>query len=812
MDDEKPNREQHVDMKINIDGLSETDIYRNIFETVFDFTFIKDLQGRYMMVNRALAEHVGRPREEIIGLCDAELFVDDDENPMRIENEDARVLAGERFEDRRIRHIGGNLHCYHIIKVPLFDDENRIRGLCGVVRDITGQEMLADELNTLTAHLKGVTDNLPGLAFSYLYHPDNTRTALYLSPGLENLVGDTAGAALRKDPAVWDSMVHPDDLAGLASSVRDKGDNHRSIDAEFRLRDTQGDYRWVHSLSRGVEQGNGDLLWHGILLDVDDRKRMQTEFEETSERQRSLAEGLPGAIYSYVSDSQDRCTVLFYSPGLAELVGPENMTRVLQQDEFLDLLLHPDDLGRQTEMKITGEPGRLIHDHEYRLHTDAGTYRWVHSRASGQAIGNGSTMWHGFLLDIDDRKRTEEQLRLASDRLRIYSSSLEETNRTLNEVKAQAEAASLAKSQFLANMSHEIRTPLTGVIGLAEILAERIQDSENADILKVIQKNSDFLLQIINDILDVSKIEAGRLPVHTGSFNPEQELREVAELMSVPAEQKGLELLLTIKPGLPESFSGDSTRLRQILINLLGNAIKFTDRGQVTLGAEYNGGDEPELCVEVLDTGIGVDTNRIEDLFEAFKQGDGSSSRSFEGTGLGLTISKSLAELMGGRIEVAGRPEGGSRFRLCLPGAPPEEAPEDRTESLPAPGTLNAHVLLAEDNVTNQIIVQSILEARGCTLAIAANGAEAIELEAAARSTGQPFDAILMDIQMPVMDGLSATRALREAGCDLPIIALTAHAFDSDRRRSLDAGCNDHCNKPINTDLLIGMLARHIKE
>ncbi len=942
MSKNRSKRDVVSDPALPAEMLSEPDLFRLIFDTAFDFLFAKDTNGRYTMLNQGLADYFERPKEEVIGLTDTDLF--EDSSSHRIEEEDARVLAGERVEEKRHRRYAGQDRYYHVIKVPLRNAEGEIHGICGIARDLTRELELTDklrlsserysnlaeqipgavfsyirhldgsrstiylspsyenivgkenlnrlnsgeldfidlikaedrqalkipppeepdsprfvvteyrvrnedgkyrwmesrsrgelqgngdilwhgllvdiqdrkkleaELTTLTTQLQGITDSLPGLAFSSVRRPDRTRSSCYYSPGLESLIGAEKGRQVRANPDHLDTLIHPDDFHLYPITIQEADENLLSFSMEYRLRKASGDYRWVHELSRGVRREDGGIVWNGILLDVDNRKRIQAELDETSERLSSLVDGLPGVVYSFISDVKDRRTVLYHSPGLEELVGPKSLTRILQSDEFLNLLLHPDDRGHQAVLLSPREPGRLFFDHEFRLSTDSGDYRWVHSRASGTSLGSGNTLWHGILLNIDSRKRAEEQLHLASEDLRINSLSLEQVNRSLNEAKAQAEAAASAKGLFLANMSHEIRTPLTGVIGLTEILAGRVQDPESMELLKLIQKNGEFLLKIINDILDLSKIEAGHLSLQTGSFDPDHELREAASLMSLSAQQKGLELRLEISENLPDSFTGDATRLRQILVNLLSNAIKFTNAGTVILRARIIDEPDSEFCVEVLDTGIGIDMNRIQELFNAFVQGDDSISRTFEGTGLGLTISKSLAELMGGRLEAATRSGGGSCFRLLLPANRLRAEPQTGGEGRPAPPDIEARVLLAEDNPTIQVIVQAILEKHGYRLDIVTNGAEAIELEAAARKDGDPYDAILMDIQMPVMDGLTATRTLRKAGSRLPIIALTAHAFDSDRQRFLDAGCDDHCSKPIDSEILLTMLARHILE
>ena len=919
------------------------DLHRALFDSAADAIFVKSPDGRYVMVNPAMAALFDRSTEEMPGLTDGDLF--DDTFNVVIDQEDARVLAGEHVEEERSRIIAGKTRWFRVLKVPMRGEGGDITGICGVAREVTENHRLMAELQDFSDRYQAVVAQVPGVIFSYIRHPDDSRTSLYRSPGLEGLLGPVTGGGVRRNEIDFRDLIHPDDLEKVLEMHEEPETGHLINDLEYRVRDDSGQYRWVHGKARGIPQpdgsvnwngllldidnrehirtelsqvssrlqaladnlpgaafsylrrpdgtrslrylssgavrilgegltqrleenfdqfndlvhrddrwiiageatrgpgerlsydveyrlrnedglyrwvnarargtrlANGESLWHGILLDIDGRKRMEAELRETTDRLRSLADGLPGIVYSYIADAEDRRTVLYHSQGLESLVGPENALRILQDDDFFDSLIHRDDREGWLPVPCEEDPERLMVDHEHRLLTDTGGYRWGHTLAYGYPLGAGAVLWHGILLDIEDRKRAEENLRAANAQLRIYSTSLEASNRSLAEAKADAEAAARAKGQFLANMSHEIRTPLTAVLGFADILAGRLDTEENTEAIEVIRSNGRFLLTIINDILDLAKIEAGRLDVARFEFDPARELRDVAELMRPRAEEKGLELHVTFDATLPSTMRGDPTKLRQILINLIGNAIKFTEAGEVAMHA-CNGNTESTLCVEVTDTGVGIDGDEVHKLFEAFVQAENHDSRAYGGTGLGLAISKHLTEMLGGRIEAESREGGGSLFRVLLPiDERPEPARRLPPESAPAvaPDRLEARVLLAEDNRTNQRIVESILGQVGCQVELAADGRAAIEMVAAAGKAGRPFDAILMDIQMPVMDGLAATRALRESGCDLPIIALTAHAMDEDRQRCLDAGCDEHCAKPIDREELLGKLASRIR-
>ncbi|WP_413206585.1 ATP-binding protein [Rhodospirillum sp. A1_3_36] len=439
-------------------------------------------------------------------------------------------------------------------------------------------------------------------------------------------------------------------------------------------------------------------------------------------------------------------------------------------------------------------------------------------------VASGSYFQETPSFPIQELDETGREIVAMGDSLGRANEELIANREDLIRARDAAQTAARAKAEFLATMSHEIRTPMNAVIGMTGLLMESPLNERQTEYARTIQRSGEHLLGLINDILDFSRIDAGRLTLEERDFSLEHEIQSVVSLCGVPASAKRLPISVRLDPALAPGYRGDATRLRQILVNLVGNAVKFTDTGGVRIEAvpAWEKDNLHQLVIKVVDTGSGIPTGRLEDLFSAFQQLDGSATRRHGGTGLGLAISRRLARLMGGDIRVRSTPGEGSTFILEVPLAPLEhvpnlgieEGPTHQTEQPPPAPTRPLRILLAEDILENQILAQAILEKQGHSVTVADDGRQALEH---IHSSG-PFDVVLMDIQMPVMDGIETTKAIRDLPpgqvfpdgrpiASLPIIAFTADALPGDRERFLTAGMNEHLPKPLSIKRLRSLLA-----
>ncbi len=545
-----------------------------------------------------------------------------------------------------------------------------------------------------------------------------------------------------------------------------------------------------------------------VIEDVTDRVRAETALKASEERLNLAVRGGKLGFWDWYLDTGE----VIYNERWAEIIGvaPETIEHTY---ETWERRIHPEDkAGVLSRLADHIDGNAPYFQAEHRLSDGDGDWRWILGigRISETAPDGRPLRMTGVMLDISDRKAAELHL----------EATVRERTRALVEANQAAERASQAKTEFLARMSHEIRTPMNAILNMSELALLTDLDDEQRGYIQSVAHSGQHLLSVINDILDISKVEAGRLSFETIDFDLVTSLEAIIGSLSQQARKRGLYLDLVIKDDAAPTLRGDPFRLHQVLINLVGNAIKFTRKGGVTVRVSSrtpadpgSGRDRPvELAFSVEDTGVGIPDDSRDTVFEAFGQADSSTSRKFGGTGLGLTISRQIVEAMGGRIGFENREGGGTRFHFTVQMALGDpKASRDWLHPLAEQTPTRRHplrVLLAEDNGENVKVARSLIARLGHEMTVARNGAEALRELAAG-----DYDLVLMDIEMPEMDGIEATHRIRsgEAGernRDIRIIALTAHALSGYREKCLVAGMDDYISKPFSLKELFGILGR----
>ena len=539
-------------------------------------------------------------------------------------------------------------------------------------------------------------------------------------------------------------------------------------------------------------------------------------------RLRQIVSEVPGVVFQYRLDANGNGSFPFASDAIKDLYGV-TPDEVRESTDKLRRMVHPDDYHSFIDALNAAAKNLLPWRYEYRLCMPDGQIKWLLIRAVPEPGANNDIIFCGFVADITDIKAMESDLRNAIAehtrkdaeiaRYRDHLEQLvEERTADLELARADALRLAMAKSEFLAKMSHEIRTPLHGVLGMTHIALRATDEASKAhDALVKIQHSGKLLLGIINDILDFSKMETGMLKIEDVPVDLRVILDESVEMLQERAIGKGLDFHLALADNLPAECRSDALRLRQILLNLLSNAVKFTSSGSVSLEADL---DDDHLRFRITDTGIGISPEQLTSIFNPFEQGDNSTTRRFGGSGLGLAITDHLVRLMGGTISVDSTPDIGSCFTVRLPYRAVLVATEANAKAAQvnadAPRLLaGLRILVAEDVDINRFIMSEILAEVGAEASFAEDGQQAVD--AVRKNGAQAYDVVLMDIQMPVMNGLDATRAICQLAPDLPIIGQTAHALAEERAASLAAGMVDHITKPIDPDTLFAMILKHVR-
>jgi PAS domain S-box-containing protein len=771
-------------------------LVRVSLEESADAVILHDTDGRVVDLNAAATRHFGWPREVLIGKT-PEFFDKRGDRPL-VEHIYATLRSGQLcvFETEHTRRDGSVVPVE--VRMRAFVMDGREHHI-SFTYDITARKQAEAALREALERLEKVAARLPGFVYQYRRERDGRTRFPYASEGIRDLFGITPDEAYA-DPACVFAVVHPDDRAILESSARESLRDLIPWRVSFRLRLADGTVRWVAGNAIPERTPEGATIWHGFVLDITEQRRAEEALRLSDAALRSISQGV------VISDTDHR--VLSVNPAFTAMTGLTSEELVGQPCTVLLAAQAPDVVAALLAAEARGEEfSREVED----VRKDGTTY-WNDLTVTPVKDASGRvTHFVGVSRDISRRKQAEEALLAQRGQLEALVQS---RTAELAGARDAAEAASRAKTTFLANMSHELRTPMSGIMGMTDLALRRATDPVQAEYLAKSAQASRHLLAIINDILDLSRIEAGRLDLDPQDFDVRQLVEETLRMQEAAARAKGLAITVQIDPALPERLNADPLRLRQILLNYVGNAIKFSERGEirVRVGASAIDRDGMTLRMEVEDEGIGIPPEHQPHLFQPFMQADQSTTRVYGGTGLGLAISQRLAHALGGDVGCRSTPGQGSMFWMTarVTHASPADAPATVVEA-PDLARLRTfggrRILLADDQPVAQEVVRLLLEAAGLPTDVVANGAEAVERAA----TGN-YALVLMDVHMPVMDGLEATRAIRRLPqcAELPIVAMTAAVFDVDRERCIAAGMDAHLAKPVSPEDLWRVLLQFL--
>lgn len=762
-------------MALGLERLQRLDEMESFFSLSLDLMGIASADGRFLRLNQAWEETLGYKMEDLLHRNYLELVHPEDQDATRDAMADLAKGAAVQGFCNRYQTVDGRWRWLEWQTAP---------GKEGLVffaaKDVTDQRAAALALTQTTERLNDVV----ALTGTGVWEVDLLTGEVFWDKQTRNIhdVDETYVPSMEKALGFYPQSSLDVLEPAIAHSMR-TGD---PWELELPFVTATGRNIWVKALGRAILQDGQPVKLRGSFQDSTAVRTALDRARLAEQRLRAAIEALPDGFVLF--DRDDRLVVFnepykhLYSASAPAIFEGATFESILRYGA--ERGQYPEAVGREAEWLAQ----RMAHHHEaaQEMEQELPGNRWV--RIIERETPDGDRV--GFRVDITNLKRQQQ---------------------ALSRARLEAEKASIAKSQFLANMSHEIRTPMTGLIGMLDIMLDNDLPDDHRQRALQARTSANALLAILNDILDVSKLEAGDLKIERIPVSVRAILEDCLGLAAPRAKEKALRLQSFVDPSVPKWILSDPTRLRQIMLNLVTNAVKFTEVGHVTitLGRRFHQ-DQETLCIEVQDSGIGIPAAAQARLFDRFTQAEESTTRRFGGTGLGLAICKQLIDLMQGEISVESGEGKGTTFSvrlpleetaaICAPAPVSHAIPTDSGSQTPL------RVLLAEDVMVNRMVIQSLLGKRGHEVTVATNGLEAVEAV-----TQERFDVILMDIQMPEMDGYEATQAIRalpEPACDTPIVALTAHAMEGDREMCIRHGMDDYATKPIDVEQLVGAIER----
>lgn len=791
--------------------------------------------------NPAFEKLTGYTLEEALGREPGDLLRSGEHDEVFYEKMWQTILAGKVWHGEVInRRKDGSNYTEEMTITPMRDRTNRISHFVAIKQDVTMRKIIEAKITEGEARLRSILRALPGFVYRLKLMPDGNLHFVFLSEGFFTMTGVSVEQAISDVEQVF-SRVHPEDREWVIEDSIDKARQGLPWRAEFRFIGKNNNELWVEANDIPQRLPDGSVLITGHVNDISSKRELSIQLDLRASMQKLIADISARFVNTNSENIADAIEWMLQK--CATTMGVDRMCLVEKchngesfcvSYEWCADGVAPMGVGSETLLSSTTPwlveqllnqnwvsvcnlaslPDKAVNEKAYFETRGIRSYYAIPLFLDDQFFGfvDLECLTKELSLGADYRETLVILINTLCDALRQN-----QFEKNLIAAKRDAEQANLIKSQFVANMSHEIRTPLNGIIGLARLLASSNLDDQQKHYVEVMQSSGDILLALVNDILDLTKIGAGSLQLDPHPFSLQQTINQLKTAFELQAKNKSLEFKVDFDPSLERVIIGDENRIKQIFVNLISNAIKFTAEGFVSLSVRSKARKDDTIWVRfrVKDTGIGIDQSFQKKLFEEFEQGDASITRRFGGTGLGLAISRSLVNIMQGTISFSSELGIGTEFTVELPLALPREldAGETGSQSLTTFAEMQwpgMRVLLVEDNSVNQMVASRLLSSRGIDVSVAQNGLQALN-----SLRTREFDLILMDLQMPLMDGVTATRRIREGDCgksvaNIPIIAMTAHALVEDRERCIAAGMNDFISKPFSLDNLLVVLHRYL--
>jgi PAS domain S-box-containing protein len=742
---------------------------------------ITDVNGVITYANDKFCQISGYARSELLGRTHR-LFSSGVHHRSFFADMWATIQAGRVWHGEVCnRNKAGDVYWVNSTLVPLRDDSGNPTLYIAIRTDITERKQMESSIKAAEARLRRITNTVPGAVFQWQAEPDCDRFT-FVSPRVQQVLGLSV-QALRDDATLVMQQVLETDRDAIKEGLREAVRSSSAWRGEYRVRLPNGAMRWIRAeINPETDRtADGAALFTGIWQDVTERKEVDT-------RLREVTENVPVAIFQYHLADAGYFVIPFMSNAIHAICGAP-AEDIMQDSRLLLQCVHPDDRARFAATLSPANAEAKAQSIDFRMvHRTSGQTVWVHGEADPRQLPHGIWVWNGYLTNVTEAKQIAVELQRAKD---------------------QAVAASSAKSDFLANMSHEIRTPMNGVLGMADLLLDTKLDAEQSEYVSVVKTSADALLRVINDILDFSKIEAGKLLIEHIPFALAQTMDDSIKGLALRARDKGLELLSDLEPDVPLAVIGDPGRLRQILVNLIGNAIKFTKSGAIVVRAACDSEDGQGclLHFSVTDSGIGIAPEKLNSIFEAFSQEDSSTTRRFGGTGLGLTISARLVEALGGRIWVESEPGRGSVFHFTMRVGVDRQLAAQQLSEVSFRGL---RMLVVDDLEVHRNVLARGLEAQGVTVQSEGSGASALQWLADEAAAGRSCDLMLLDAMMPEMDGFELAQRIANMPqyAGVPMVMLSSSGVRSDAHRARAAGVAVYVAKPVSRADLHLVLAR----